>query len=135
MKTFRQFLEESKKFKKPPSLDQRVVDAVYDQLGKKKMDVYKFPLDKEVEIAPGVYKSRKVDEAYPESEKKSHKTKPVRFLDLMNKTFDDAGPKSPMPIIKKIPEIPPVPMPDASDEPVIFKKNPIAKKSTSVKRA
>ena len=135
MKTFKQFLEESKKFKKPPSLDQRVVDAVYDQLGKKKMDVYKFPLDKEVEIAPGVYKSRKVDEAYPESEKKSHKTKPVRFLDLLNKTIDDNPPTAPMPIIKKIPEIPPVPMPDADDEPVIFKKSPMAKKSTSVKRA
>ena len=135
MKTFKQFLEESKKLKKPSSLDQRVVDAVHDQLGKKKMDVYNFPLDKEVEIAPGVYKSRKVDEAYPESEKKSHKTKPVRFLDLMNKTFDDAGPKSPMPIIKKIPGTPPVPMPDLDDEPVIFKKSPIAKKSTSVKRA
>ena len=137
MITFKQFLEESKKFKKPPSLDQRVVDAVHDQLGKKKMDVYKFPLDKEVEIAPGVYKSRKVDEAYPESEKKSHKTKPVTFLDLLNKTFDDAGPKSPMPIIKKSPPgtVPPVPMPDLDDEPVIFKKSPMAKKSTSVKRA
>ena len=135
MKTFKQFLEESKKFKKPPSLDQRVVDAVHDQLGKKKMDVYKFPLDKEVEIAPGVYKSRKVDEAYPESEKKSHKTKPTTFLDLLNKTIDDNPPTAPMPIIKKIPGTPPVPMPDADDLPVIFKKNPMAKKSTSVKRA
>ena len=140
MKTFKQFLEESKKFKKPPSLDQRVVDAVHDQLGKKKMDVYKFPLDKEVEIAPGVYKSRKVDEAYPEAERKLHKkptkpAKPTTFLDLLNKTIDDNPPTAPMPIIKKIPEIPPVPMPDADDLPVIFKKNPMAKKSTSVKRA
>ena len=76
-----------------------------------------------------------IREAYSKSEKESHKTKPMRFLDLMNKTFDDAGPKSPMPIIKKIPGTPPVPMPDADDLPVIFKKNPMAKKSTSVKRA
>ena len=78
-----------------------------------------------------------IGEAYPQPERKSHKTKPVRFLDLMNKTFDDAGPKSPMPIIKKSPPgtVPPVTIPDADDEPVIFKKSPMAKKSTSVKRA
>ena len=74
-----------------------------------------------------------IGEAYSKSEKESHKTKPVRFLDLLNKTIDP--PTAPMPIIKKIPGTPPVPMPDADDEPVIFKKNPMAKKSTSVKRA
>ena len=78
-----------------------------------------------------------IGEAYSKSEKESHKTKPMRFLDLMNKTFDDAGPKSPLPIIKKSPPgtVPPVTIPDADDEPVIFKKSPMAKKSTSVKRA
>jgi len=78
-----------------------------------------------------------IREAYSKSEKESHKTKPMRFLDLMNKTFDDAGPKSPLPIIKKSPPgtVPPVTIPDADDEPVIFKKSPMAKKSTSVKRA
>ena len=64
-----------------------------------------------------------IGEAYSKSEKESHKTKPVRFLDLLNKTFDDAGPKSPMPIIKKSPPgtIPPVPMPDAQDKPILTK--------------
>ena len=77
-----------------------------------------------------------IGEAYPQPERKSHKTKPVRFLDLLNKTVDDAGPMAPMPIIKKSPPgtVPPVPMPDANDQPIL-KKNPMAKKSTSVKRA
>ena len=76
-----------------------------------------------------------IREAYSKSEKESHKTKPTTFLDLLNKTIDDNPPTAPMPIIKKIPGTPPVPMPDADDQPVIFKKSPIAKKSTSVKRA
>ena len=76
-----------------------------------------------------------IREAYSKSEKESHKTKPTTFLDLLNKTIDDNPPTAPMPIIKKIPGTPPVPMPDADDLPVIFKKNPMAKKSTSVKRA
>ena len=78
-----------------------------------------------------------IGEAYPQPERKSHKTKPVRFLDVLNKTFDDAGPKSPIPIIKKSPPgtVPPVTIPDADDEPVLFKKSPMAKKSISVKRA
>ena len=78
-----------------------------------------------------------IGEAYSKSEKESHKTKPVRFLDLMKKTFGDGVQKSPMPIIKKSSPgtVPPVTMPDADDEPIIFKDNPMAKKSTSVKRA
>ena len=78
-----------------------------------------------------------IGEAYLQSGKKSHKTKPVRYLDLLKKTFDDNPPTAPMPIIKKSPPgtVPPITMPDADDEPVIFKKSPIAKKSTFVKRA
>ena len=68
-----------------------------------------------------------IGEAYPQPERKSHKTKPVRFLDLLNKTFDDAGPKSPMPIYKKSPRgtIPPVGIPDVQDKPILT-KSPMA---------
>ena len=126
MKTFKKFLEDIDYYKIPGLSQEPIKSKVVippTEVKKKKVDYYKFGIER-------------VREAYSKSERESHK-RPTRFLDLLNKTFDDAGPKSPMPIIKKSPPgtVPPVTIPNADNEPVIFKKSPMAKKSTSVKRA